>query len=301
MKRAVVTGATGVVGKALVEALAEKGLDVLVLCRPESREKIMDHKRVKVLPVGLEDLCQLAGHQDGPWDVFYHLAWQGTTGEGREDLYLQTQNIHYALRAVEAAARLGCKRFVSAGSQAEYGRTWTPLAPETPTFPQTGYGIAKLCAGQMTRRRAQQLGLEHIWVRILSVYGPGESENGLIPSLIRGLRQDQPPALTAGEQIWDYLYSGDCAQAFYLLGERGVSGSTYVLGSGQGRPLKEYLQILAKQVAPGRELTFGTLAYGPEQVMHLQGDISRLTRDTHWQPTTDFAQGIGRIVEEMGL
>ena len=63
---------------------------------------------------------------------------------------LQNNNVKYALQAVKAAKELGCTRFVGAGSQAEYGRVEGTLTPDTPAFPENGYGIAKLCAGQMT-------------------------------------------------------------------------------------------------------------------------------------------------------
>ena len=97
---------------------------------------------------------------------------QGTTGAARNDMPLQTRNIASALQAAELAAKLGCNTFVGAGSQAEYGRTEQLLSPETPVFPENGYGMAKLCAGQMSRIRCQELGIKHVWVRILSVYGP---------------------------------------------------------------------------------------------------------------------------------
>ena len=80
-------------------------------------------------------------------------------------MHLQNKNVEYALDAVEAAKRFGCHTFIGAGSQAEYGRVEGLLKPDTPTFPEMGYGIAKLCAGHMTRKHAYQLGMNHIWVR----------------------------------------------------------------------------------------------------------------------------------------
>lgn len=87
-------------------------------------------------------------------------------------MYLQNYNVIYALDAVELAHCCGCRTFVGAGSQAEYGRFEGKLRPDTPAFPENGYGMAKLCAGEMTRIQAHKYGIKHIWARILSVYGP---------------------------------------------------------------------------------------------------------------------------------
>ena len=109
-----------------------------------------------------------------PYDVFYHFAWGGTTGDGRNDCEIQEKNIRYALDAAALAKRFGCSAFVGAGSQAEYGRVEGNLNSQTPAFPENGYGMAKLCAGQMTRLYCRQAGMRHVWTRILSIYGPGD-------------------------------------------------------------------------------------------------------------------------------
>ena len=153
----------------------------------------------------------------------------------------QLLNIQYTLDAVKTAKLLGCKRFVGAGSQAEYGRTEKKLNAAVPTFPENGYGIAKLCAGQMSRIQCEQEGMEHIWARILSIYVPYDGENTMIMSVIRTLLKGEKPLSTKGAQQWDYLYAKDAGYAMYLLGERGISGKTYCIGSGKTRALKDYI------------------------------------------------------------
>lgn len=143
------------------------------------------HPRVKILETELSELGQLEQVIEGRYDVFYHFAWEGTTGAARNDMPLQTRNIASALQAAELAAKLGCNTFVGAGSQAEYGRTEQLLSPETPVFPENGYGMAKLCAGQMSRIRCQELGIKHVWVRILSVYGPFDGPNTMVSATLR--------------------------------------------------------------------------------------------------------------------
>ena len=209
----------------------------------------------------------------------------------------QLDNVRCTLEAVRAAHALGCQVFVGAGSQAEYGRAQGVLKPDTLCFPENGYGIAKLCAGQMSRIECKKLGMEHIWVRVLSVYGPGDSDATMITSVIRQLLCGKKPSLTAGEQMWDYLYSGDAARAFRLIAEQGGDGKTYPLGSGCARPLRKYIEALRDAIDPTLPLGFGEIPYAPLQVMHLEADISTLQADTGFAPVTDFADGIRATIQ----
>lgn len=300
MERIIITGGTGTIGLALIRVCIEKGTHVLVLCREDSRrnDRIPESPLVTKMFCSLNQLERLQNTTGKSFDVFYHFAWEGTTGESRNNMYLQNQNVRYTLDAVKAAKRFGCHTFIGAGSQAEYGRVEGILKPDTPTFPETGYGMAKLCACQMSRFLAQKLGMRHIWPRILSVYGPGDGDQTMVMSTIRAFRSGEVPRLTKGEQLWDYLYSGDAADAFYILGDWGMDGKIYVLGSGQTRPLADYVREIREEIAPGAKISLGAIPYGEKQVMYLCADISDLTRDTGWAPKWNFREGIREILKE---
>lgn len=299
MRRAIITGATGAIGTALIQELIAKKIEVLVFCRKESSRnyQIPQNPFVKIKYCSLNQLASVENDTGKSYDIFYHFAWMGTTGAARNDMYLQNQNVRYALEAVGAAKRFGCTTFIGAGSQAEYGRVEGVLKPDTPAFPEMGYGIAKLCAGQMTREYAHQLGMRHVWVRILSVYGPNDGAQSMVMSTINKLRAGEVPQFTKGEQMWDYLYSGDAARAFRLVGEEGIDGKTYVLGSGQAHPLAEYIKIIRDVVSPNGQIKLGAIPYAPKQVMRLQADITELNKDTGFVPEMDFATGINKILE----
>ena len=301
MKRAIITGATGAIGTALTKELTAQGIEVLIFTHEKStrNKNILDHPLVKVKYCSLEQLALVDNDMGKSYDIFYHLAWSGSSGPNRHDMYMQNLNVKYALDAVRAAQKFGCHTFIGAGSQAEYGNAGCVLKAQTPVFPQMGYGYAKLCAGQMTRDYAAQLGIRHIWVRILSVYGPNDWAQSLVMSTVNKLKQGIIPGFTKGEQIWDYLYSKDAAKALYLLAQKGRSGKVYVLGSGRSRPLKEFVREIRDVVAPGAELAFGVVAYGKNQVMYLCADPSDLENDVGWKATTDFKDGIKEIVNTL--
>ena len=100
--------------------------------------------------------------------------------------------------------------------------------------------------------------------------------------------------------MWDYLYSEDAARALYLLGQKGRDGRTYCIGSGQARPLREYIEMLRDAINPALPLGIGEVPYGENQVMYLCADISDLTRDTGFVPEVTFEEGIRRTIEYCG-
>lgn len=297
MRKIIISGATGAIGTALTRHLLEAGDEVLILARRGGRiDRIPQHPRLSVKFCELHELATLENDTGRDFDVFYHFAWAGTSGAARNDTALQTDNIRFALDAVALAARFGCHTFIGAGSQAEYGRFEGALTPTTPTFPETGYGIAKLAAGALTRMKAKELGLRHIWVRILSVYGVFDGENSMVVSTIRKLLAGVRPSFTKGEQLWDYLFADDAAAALSLLADKGGDGAVYVLGSGKAAPLATYIEEIFRQAAPTLTPVFGEVPYAERQVMHLCADTSALERDTGWQPTTPFSEGIAKTI-----
>ena len=299
IRRAVITGPTGAIGTALCQELAENGIQVFAVCRPGSARAsaVPEHENIQKVYCDVSCLDQLPAMIPDGADAFYHFAWAHTIGPGRNDMPAQIDNVRYTIDAVRAAAGLNCQVFIGAGSQAEYGRVEGVLKPETPCFPENGYDMAKLCAGQMSRVECQKFGMAHIWTRILSVYGPGDGPNTMISSVIRQLLDGGKPALTAGIQQWDYLYSGDAALAFRLLAAHGVDGKTYVVGGGKAQPLKQYIFTLRDAIDPDLPLGLGEVPYGPLQVMHLEADISELTGDTGFRPQTDFSKGICQTID----
>jgi len=298
MKKVILTGGTGMIGHALVERLLSEDIEITLLVRKESK-RIKSFVKSKLIKIVECDLSQMVAiNLDEKYDVFFHLGWEGTYGISRDDMFMQNRNVQYTLEAVDLANRLGCTVFVGAGSQAEYGRVdGIKLTPSTPTMPDSGYGIAKLCAGQMSRIIAQKYGMKHIWFRILSVYGCYDREQTMIMSSIIKMLAGQSPEYTPAEQIWDYLYSEDAAEALYLGAKKGVDGAIYCLGSGKTKLLKDYIKILRDIINPELQLRFGTRPYTDKQVMYLCADICNLSDDTGFEPKYSFSDGIRKTIE----
>jgi nucleoside-diphosphate-sugar epimerase len=276
----------------------ELNSEILCIVKKKSNriENIPKSNAVKIYFADMADYKDL--DISGIYDVFFHLAWDKTFGDARDDVDIQVQNIQYTLDAVRLAKRLGCKKFIGAGSQSEYGPVSIPLGSDTSINPQSGYGIAKYSAGRLSRLLCTQLGMEYNWVRILSIFGPLDSPYTLIMYALGEILAGRQPELTKCEQIWDYLYCDDAARALIAIGERGKNGKAYPLGSGNPRRLSEYIESIRDIVNPEIVLQFGKKDYYPHQPMFLCADISELTADTGWKPEVMFEEGIRRMVAQ---
>lgn len=300
MKKAIVTGATGAVGTALLNKLISENVEALVLVRKNGRvEKIPKSPLVKIAYCSLDEMADFQNESGEKYDAFFHLAWAGPYGRDRDDMLLQANNIKNELEAVRLAKRFGCEVFVGAGSQAENGRLadGEKISPNSPTNPENGYGIAKLAAGKMSRILCSQLGMRHEWCRILSAYGPGDGTHTMVMSTVVKFLNGEDCDFTKGEQQWDFLYNGDVANAFYLVAEKGRDGAVYTVGSGKTKSLREYITAIRDAACPSAKCNFGAVDYFPNQVMYLCADITDLQRDTGFVPQVDFETGIKNTVE----
>lgn len=287
------------IGVALIEECLRHDIEIYAVVRSSSGKggRLPLSEKIHLTDCSLEDLSDLPGRIPGGCDTFYHIAW-GNTGEARnKSTELQSRNIFYTLQAVRAAAELGCRRFIGAGSQAEYGpMDVEKISPDSPVNPSTPYGASKLAAGYLAGMLCRELGMECIWPRIFSVYGKYEKETTMVASGLRKMLAGEPTEFTPAMQRWDYLYSRDAGRAFYLIGEKGKGGSVYCVGSGQARPLKEYIEEMAALTGAGKP-GIGAKPYPPGAVMNLCADIGTLTGDTGFIPEYTFEQGIRETIE----
>ena len=297
IEKVAMTGGTGPVGMALIERLLEEKIEILLFQREDSERKchLPKDDRLHIVYCSLGQLNEYVP-QEQDYDVFFHLGWTNTFQTLRESMEAQYENVRYSCDAVELACKLGCHSFVGAGSQAEYGRHDGPLRGDTVCKPENAYGVMKLCACHATRILCQRSGIRHIWPRILSGYGKYDNKYSMLISNILNALEGQKLQFSKGDQIWDFLYMGDVADALLHIARRGKNGAVYPIGSGKARPLSEYIRILCEKLGKLDEMELGGIPYSDRQIMHLEADISELQKDTGWVPKVEFEDGIERAI-----
>lgn len=300
--RILVTGATGFVGSHLVDRLVEKGHEVAIFCRPTSNKWRISAKLPHVVSIEgtFEDVeaSEPALLSFRP-EAVYHLGWWGVQNTHRNVTAQVEVNIKSSLQLMTSAQKAGCVVFVGLGSQAEYGPLNCVIAEDAPTQPTTLYGASKLSTNHILRVLSHGTGMRFHWVRLFSCYGPRDHATWMIPHVIMTLMRGDKPALTEGRQLWDFIYVDDVIDALCAFTEVRPEG-VYNLGSGISRPLCEMVTLIRDAINPLLPLGFGEVPYRPDQVMHLQANISRLSKATGWRPMTSLEVGIKKTVEWFG-
>lgn len=295
MSKIVITGATGMIANSLTNYALSLGDEVVAIVHPNSKRISSVPQGAKIIKCDLRDLIDLK--PDFSADIFFHLGWDKTSNSGRDDALSQLKNVEYSIEAVHLAKRLGCHSFVGAGSQAEYGIVSGDINGSTPVNPESGYGISKYTAGKMCALVASQLKIKFNWARIISIYGKNDNPNSLISYLISSFKNGETPNLTKCEQIWDYMHCDDCARAIYLIGQKGVDGKTYVLGSGEKRKLSSYVLAVKNAIDPNATINFGAKEYYAHQPMYLCADVADLKNDLNFECEYTFEQGIEKTLK----
>jgi nucleoside-diphosphate-sugar epimerase len=297
-----VTGAGGFLGAAVVRAALSQGLEVVATARrPDPARLPVEHPR---LAVAVADMADADGFRrllaaERP-QAIVHSAWSGLTARDRASAAQVKDNLLPCCALVEAAGQAGVETFVGIGSQAEYGPVDGVTTEETLPQPTSVYGAAKLAACQLGRAIARQAGMRFAWLRLFAAYGPGDNPDWLIPSLIRQIRSGERPRLTAGTQKWDYLYIDDAAQAVLSVIANPAASGTFNLASGRPVAVRALVEAIRDLVAPERALQFGEVPFAPDQIMHMEGSVEKLRRETGWTPATPLIEGLRRTVEAAG-
>ena len=300
MSRILVTGAGGFVGAAVADLAARQEHQVTALVRNPSSPRVLALTgRCAIAVADLADRAAVStALAKARPDIIIHSAWEGVGGPTRAG-DIQLDNIRTTVGLLDAAIAAGASRFIGIGSQAEYGRHDRRIDESAATEPFLLYGAAKLSACHLTRQRATEAGMGFAWLRLFSPYGPGDNPDWLIPSVATQIIEGRAPRTSPGTQKWDYLHILDCAQGILAAALTDSAQGVFNLSSGRATSVRSIVERIRDLACPGLALTFGDIPFGPNQIMHLEGDCSRLTAATGWTPSIAIEDGLVTVVDAL--
>ncbi len=295
MKSVIITGATGFIGSWLVKEFSENGIKITAIVRPETLNlnKIKDVSNIEIVECDMENIEELSEKlSEKGYDAFYHLAWNGSAGDLRSDYETQLANVDITIRAITVAEKLGCNKFVGAGSLMEFESNQVVM--KDGFIPNTSniYSIAKYTAHAMSKAYSSNLKIEHIWAYITNAYGEDEFSPRFYNSTLRKMINKEKLDFTEGNQLYDFVHVSDVARALRLIGEKGKSGYNYCIGSGKPRPLRNFIVEMKNIVDEDLELNFGVVPSTGISLIKEIYSIKTLESDTGYEPMISFENGV---------
>lgn len=299
MKKVLVVGANGFLGSRLSHALEDHGYKVVALVdRRFTYDSIRGHTNIVIREFAMDDIELLNDDlifQDV--DTLYHFAWAGVNAQTRNESEIQVQNVMYGLKVMEFADHHNIKRVIVPGSAAEVScGNGVITGNETPA-PSDMYSTAKVATRYICQTYARLHHIDLIWTLVTSIYGPGRNDNNLISYVIQKLLKGEKPSTTGLEQQWDYLYVDDLIEAFILLGEKGIGGKVYPIGSGEHKQMREYVETIRNIINPTLSIGIGEIPYkNPNKIDNQVIDVDLLYKDTGFKARYDFRTGIENVI-----
>lgn len=300
MKKVLVVGANGFLGSRLSIALSDQGYQVVALVDKRfPYDSINGKDGIITVEFILEEIEAL---NDSPIlsdiDTLYHFAWAGVNALARNESEIQVQNVMFGLKVMEFAHHHQIRRVIVPGSAAEVSCGTGIITGKEKPAPSDMYSTAKVATRYVCQTYARQHNIDLIWTLITSIYGPGRNDNNLISYIIQTLLMGERPSTTGLEQKWDYLYVDDLIEALVLIGEKGVGGRVYPIGSGEHKQMREYVEIIRHLIDPSLPIGIGDIPYKNPNIIDNQIlDISDLMADTGFSAKYSFERGISESIK----
>jgi len=296
--RVLITGASGFIGSQLARLLVQEDCEVFALLRPES-----DTWRINDLLPDLQvvhgDLLNVAGWAEQlkairP-EVCFHFAWYAEPG-----VFLSSPlNLGYLSASLELAAHLaeaGCPKLMVAGTFSEYDQDQGYLSEGSDLNPNTLYGASKAALHQALSLWAPAAGVDLLWARIFSVYGPSEHRKRFVPAVILAALRGEPTRLSPGEQMRDYLHVGDAAAAVWAVTQSDLAGPVNI-ASGKPTPIGEIALQIGQILGRPDLIRLGDLPYREGDPMFVCADNRLLKGATGWSPRYDIEAGLKDTID----
>lgn len=299
MKKVIVTGANGFVGRYLLRELCRLNYEVYSIVRnTEEKLKSIENLNTHIVYCDMEDISRLKEViRADDYECFYHLAWSGSSGADREKYEVQFLNAKYCVDAAKVASDLGCKRFVGAGSVTEL--MYEEYLKQDGSKPEmvTCYAVGKIAAEYMTKCICTERGIDFLWGYISNFYGAEDTTQNIINYLIDNYAKGISPELTNGNQKADFIYVSDVARALVTIAEEGKPNSSYYIGYGEPRPLREFVTEIRDTVNPNIDTGLGKKMFQGIDIDFEKINYRKLNNDTGFAPIIDFTEGIKRTLE----
>ncbi|TKG91901.1 SDR family oxidoreductase [Puteibacter caeruleilacunae] len=300
METILITGVTGFLGSHIARELLNQGHNIIGLKRKHSNLLKCSDFAESINWIDCDDLSKASQSIiEAQPSLLIHSAWSGVKANSRDDWGVQAKNLNFLIDLLSIAKDANIKKVISLGSQAEYGKFEGSVDENYECKPQSAYGAIKLSAMQLLKSYAEQHAMQWYWLRIFSVFGPGEDENWLIPATIKNMIGGKSMKLTGCDQKYDYLFTQDFAKGILSVVKSSSDNSgVYNMSSNNSTVLKDIVQYIENKLAPGKNLlNIGVMPYREGQVMHMEGNSTKFFKTFRFHPEIDLEESLDETIK----
>src|SRR3954468_18858977 len=285
--RTVVTGGAGFIGSSLVEALIERGDDVVVV------DNFAPGKREYVNPAAELLEHDIREPYSAEADVVFHLAAQADVQTSmKRPEYDAAVNVVGTVNVLSASP--GAQVIFSSSGGAGYGECPVPAAEEAPFLPMSPYGIAKKCGEEYLLGWNRIHGTTHVPLRFANVYGPRQDaglEGGVVAIFLERMARGEPTTIFGdGGQSRDFVYVDDIVAA--MLATVGNTGGPYNVGTGEDTTVLQLHDACAKVAGADTQALLADARLGDVQRSVL--DVALIERELGWRAEVSLDDGLRR-------
>jgi len=297
MKRVLVTGATGFIGRYSLSQLLNLGYEVHVVSCHQATQEFSDDIRWHCVNLLKADEITNLMRQVKPTHLL-HFAWYAVPGK----FWTASENLDWVkatISLMHTFSENGGQRVVMAGSCAEY--EWkSDIYSETmtPCKPATLYGTSKYSMQMILDSWSRQTNLSSAWGRIFFLYGPNEYESRLVPSVINSLLNGEVAKCSHGNQVRDFMHVVDVANAFVMLLDSKVQGVINI-ASGVPVTLKDVIYTIADYLNRRNLVQLGELQAAIDEPDSIVADVNRLRNEVGFTQQYALREGIIETIEYM--
>lgn len=298
-KKALVTGGAGFIGSSVARRLLESGLEVVVVDDLSMGKKTNVPEKARFVEGSVFDANLLSASLEGV-DVVFHNAARVSIRNSFDDVLDDTEtNVLGTVNVLRAGGKAGIRRFVYASSMAVYGEDAAlPLKEGSSLDPISPYGAGKLAGEIYTRRIAEYYGFDGVTLRYFNTYGPGQTLTpyvGVMTIFIRRLLAGEPPVIFGtGDQVRDFVYVGDVAEANVRAMTMAGHGAVVNVGTGRGTTVNELARMLSEKTG-GPEAVYA--APPPGEPSDSIADVTACGQVLGFVPFTTIEEKMDEVIE----
>lgn len=291
--RFLLTGASGFLGKRLIERLSKEGHEVFVLARRQPD----DLAGATFVKGDITDKQQLAeaAQASGQIDAVIHLAANVPKTKDEDVASAMCEvNVVGTVNVLEAFGPI-TKNFVYASTAEVYGlpETNEPISEQLTPQPLSYYGASKLAGELFCRVYGQRNNLPVSMLRFSVMYGPGDTINRAIPNFINKALAGENLEVFGGEEVRDYLHLDDAVRALQLAATRAQAG-VFNIGTGHGVAIKDVAEMIISKVNPKLK---ASVLPREKKAADIVLDISKAKQELGFEPKTIFPDKLEEQIE----